>query len=200
MTEGVDPRYAAFDLWPMERRVRALVEANERAVSAVLRAAPSLSHGAQGVAAQLQAGGRLVYAGAGTSGRLSLQDAAELTPTFGFDRTVVLLAGGQGAEHRAEEGAEDERDSAVAAVDEADVGATDAVVGVAASGRTPFTVAAVQRARERGAFTIGIANNRDTPLLAAAEVGVFLDTGPRRSRSTRSRRRRWSSSERCTAT
>jgi N-acetylmuramic acid 6-phosphate etherase len=177
MTEGVDPRYAAFDLWPMERRVRALVEANERAVSAVLRAAPSLSHAAQGVAAQLQAGGRLVYAGAGTSGRLSLQDAAELTPTFGFDRTVVLLAGGQGAEHRAEEGAEDERDSAVAAVDEADVGATDAVVGVAASGRTPFTVAAVQRARERGAFTIGIANNRDTPLLAAAEVGVFLDTG-----------------------
>ncbi len=178
MTEAIDPRYAGFDAWPMEQRVRALVDANERAVAAVAAAAPALARAAEGIAARLQMGGRLAYAGAGTSGRLSLQDAAELPPTFGFERTVVLLAGGTEAGASAMEGAEDETDSAERAVDEAALGVSDALVALAASGRTPYTVAAVRRARERGTFTVGIANNPGTPLLAAAEVGVLLDTGP----------------------
>ena len=178
MTEAIDPRHAGFDTWPMEQRVRALVDANERAVAAVAAAAPVLARAAEGIAARLQTGGRLAYAGAGTSGRLSLQDAAELPPTFGFERTVVLLAGGTEAGASAMEGAEDETGSAVRAVDEAALGASDGLVALAASGRTPYTVAAVHRARERGAFTVGIANNPGTPLLAAAEVGVLLDTGP----------------------
>ncbi len=178
MTEGIDPRYAGFESWPMDQRVHALVEANARAVQAALQAVPALTRAAAGIAERLQGGGRLVYAGAGTSGRLSLQDAAELPPTFDFDRTEVLLAGGDDAGSSAKEGAEDDAEAAVHAVDVARVGPRDALVGVAASGRTPFTVAAVRRARERGTFTVGIANNPATALLEAAEVGVLLDTGP----------------------
>ena len=178
MTEGIDPRYAGFDGWTMEQRVHALVEANERAVAAALRAVPALTRAAAGIAERLALGGRLVYVGAGTSGRLSLQDAAELPPTFDFARTEVLLAGGSEAGSTASEGAEDEVDAAIAAVDAAHVGPTDALVGLAASGRTPFTIAALRRARERAAFTVGIANNAGTPLLEVADVGVLLDTGP----------------------
>ena len=177
MTEGIDARYADFESWPMERRVRALVEANERAVAAVAAATPALTEAALGIAERLARGGRLAYAGAGTSGRLSLQDAAELPPTFDFDRTVVLIAGGLGAGATAREGAEDESDAAEAAVDAAALGPDDALIGLAASGRTPYTVASIERARARGAFTVGIANNPGTPVLAAADVGVLLDTG-----------------------
>lgn len=178
MTEGIDPRFASFESWSLEDRVRALVGANERAVAAAQAALPALARAAHGITARLERGGRLVYAGAGTSGRLALQDAAELPPTFDFDRTVVLLAGGPDAGTTAREGAEDDVAAAVRDVDAADVGAADALVGIAASGRTPYTVAAVRRARERGAFTVGIANNPDTPLLEVADVGVLLDTGP----------------------
>lgn len=178
MTEGIDPRYADFESWPMAERVRALVEANQRAVAAVSASLPALSEAADGIAERLACGGRLVYAGAGTSGRLSLQDAAELAPTFDFDRTLVLLAGGPDAGATAREGAEDDGDAAVAAVDAAALGPADALIGLAASGRTPFTVAAIRRARERGAFTVGIANNPDTPVLEVAHVGVLLDSGP----------------------
>ncbi len=178
MTEGIDARYADFESWPMEQRIRALVEANQRAVAAVAAATPALTEAALGIAERLARGGRLAYAGAGTSGRLSLQDAAELPPTFDFDRTVVLIAGGPGAGATAREGAEDEGDAAQAAVDEAALGPDDALIGLAASGRTPYTVAAIERARARGSFTVGIANNPDTPVLAVADVGVLLDTGP----------------------
>lgn len=178
MTEAIDSRYAEFESWPMPDRLRALIDANARAVDAVQRAIPELTLAAAGIAARLQQGGRLVYAGAGTSGRLSLQDAAELPPTFDFERTVVVLAGGPDAGVSAREGAEDDEADAERQIDAAAIGPSDALVGLAASGRTPFTVAAVRRARERGAFTIGIANNAGTVLLEAADVGVLLDTGP----------------------
>jgi N-acetylmuramic acid 6-phosphate etherase len=177
VTEAIDSTYDAFDLWSMAQRVEALVRANERAVAAVVAALPELTRAAEGLALRLAAGGRIVYAGAGTSGRLALQDAAELPPTFDFDRTVVLLAGGASAGGTALEGAEDDAAAAAQAVDDARVGPLDTLVGIAASGRTPYTISAVRRARERGAFTVGIANNPDTPLLEAAEVAVLLATG-----------------------
>jgi N-acetylmuramic acid 6-phosphate etherase len=156
----------------------AIVQSSEAAVRAVAAALPALERAAAGLERCLTAGGRLVYVGAGTSGRLGLQDAAELPPTFGFDRTLVLLAGGEAAGAAAKEGAEDDEDDARARVDAAQIGAPDAVIGLAASGRTPFTVAAVRRSNERGAFTVGVANNPGTPLLEAAEVGVLLATPP----------------------
>lgn len=94
-TETIETSYADFDRWPLDKRLQALVESNQRALKAVAAALPALTEAAQGIRARLMAGGRLIYIGAGTSGRLALQDAAELPPTFGFDRTVVLLAGGR---------------------------------------------------------------------------------------------------------
>ncbi len=177
-TERVDPAFADLDAWPLERSLAALADGQARAIAAVQRALPQLEAAAAGVEARLAAGGRLVYAGAGTSGRLAVQDAAELPPTFGFERTVVLMAGGAEAGASAREGAEDDEGDALAHVAAAAVGPADAFVGIAASGRTPFTVAALRAARAAGAFTVGIANVEGTPLLEAAEAPVWLDTGP----------------------
>lgn len=178
ITESIHEAYRDLDAWPAAKILAAVNDANRRAIDAVAAALPDLERAAVGIEERLGAGGRLFYAGAGTSGRVAVQDAAELPPTFGFDRARVLLAGGQAAQDRAEEGAEDDVVAAAAAVDEAGVGPRDALVGIAASGVTPYTVAAVRRAKERGAFTVGIANNPDTPLLTVGEVGILLATGP----------------------
>lgn len=177
-TETVSRDYEGLDAWSVGDIMRAITAGNLRAIRAVEAAMPQLEAAAEGIEPRLRSGGRLFYAGAGTSGRLGVMDAAELAPTFGFDRTAVLLAGGGQAQERAQEGAEDDVVAAAADVDAAAVGPDDALIGVAASGRTPYTVAAVRRARERGAFTVGMANNRSTPLLEAGDVGVLLESGP----------------------
>jgi len=177
-TETVNDRYKGLDAWGAGDIMRAITKGNARAVKAVEDALPQLEAAAAGIEPRLRAGGRLFYAGAGTSGRLGVMDAAELAPTFGFDRTEVLLAGGGEAQDRAQEGAEDDVAAATAAVERAGIGPADALIGVAASGRTPYTVAAVKRAKELGAFTVGIANNHGAPLLSVGDVGVLLDTGP----------------------
>ena len=127
-------------------------------------------------AERLRGGGGLAYAGAGTSGRIAVQDGAELPPTFDFprDRLLLLMAGGDRALLRAAEGAEDEGSGQ----DAAGLGITDVLVGVAASGTTPYTIGCVRAARAAGALTIGLANSPATPLLAAAEHAVLLPTGP----------------------
>ena len=142
------------------------------------RALPELERAAAGLERALSAGGRLIYLGAGTSGRLAVQDAAELPPTFGFERVHAVLAGGEDASGQAVEGAEDNVDDARARLQDFSLTEHDAVVGVAASGSTPFTVAGVTFARTQGTFTVGIANNAGTPLLRAAAVGVLLGTPP----------------------
>lgn len=177
-TETASHRYKGLDAWSAGDIMRAITDGNARAVKAVEAALPQLEAAAAGIEPRLRAGGRLLYAGAGTSGRLGVMDAAELAPTFGFDRTEVLLAGGGEAQDRAQEGAEDDVAAATAAVERTGIGPADALIGVAASGRTPYTVAAVKRAKELGAFTVGIANNAGTPLLTVGDVGVLLDTGP----------------------
>jgi N-acetylmuramic acid 6-phosphate etherase len=177
-TETSAERYSELDRWPIARTVEELVDANRRAIEAVAAARPPLVEAAEAIADRVADGGRLIYAGAGTSGRLALQDAAELPPTFGFDRTVVLLAGGELAGAKAREGAEDDVEAAAREVAAAEVGPRDSIIAIAASGRTPYTVAALERAGERGALTVGIANNPATPLLAAARFPVCLDTGP----------------------
>ena len=177
-TEAVDPAYGELDAWPLGRILDAVIANSRRAAEAVAAASGQLERAAAGVEERLRAGGRFVYAGAGTSGRIAVQDAAELPPTFGFERAVVLLAGGGAAGSRALENAEDDTGAALHDVERAGIGPTDAVIGVAASGRTPYTLAVVRAARERGAFTVGFANNAGTPLLSAPHVGVLLDTGP----------------------
>lgn len=178
-TERIDPRFAEIDGWPTDVAVEAMAEGQLAAAAAVRAEAAAIAAAADAAAARLGGSGRLAFAGAGTSGRIAVQDGVELGPTYGWgeERTVYLLAGGMAALARSAEGAEDDADAARAAVAGAGLGASDVLVGVAASGRTPYTIAAVQAAREAGALTIGIANNAGAPLLAAADHPLLLDTG-----------------------
>ena len=177
-TEGISQDYSDLDNWSLEHSIEAIIDANRRAVDAVQAAKLELTRAAEGIKDRLAKGGRLIYIGAGTSGRLALQDAAELPPTFGFENTLNLLAGGSGASKIAQEDAEDDETEAISELAIANVNALDAVIGIAASGFTPYTIAGVREARKRGAFTVAIANNANSPLLEAAEVEVLLLTGP----------------------
>jgi N-acetylmuramic acid 6-phosphate etherase len=179
-TEYASPRYAGIELWGIDEMLDAMIEGQLAAVAAVRAARGGLEQAASAIETRLKDGGRLVYAGAGTSGRLAIQDGAELAPTFGWpaERLVLLLAGGDAALLRAVEGAEDDADAATSLVGRHQLGAVDVLIAVAASGATPFTVAALREARCRGALTVGIANNHDTPLLREADCPIWLDTGP----------------------
>ncbi|MGV3482358.1 MAG: N-acetylmuramic acid 6-phosphate etherase [Sphingobium sp.] len=178
-TETVDPRFVDIDLWPTETAVEAMLEGQLAAVAALKSQVGALARASDAAAERLNRGGRLVYAGAGTSGRIAVQDGVELTPTYDWpsDRLVYLMAGGMGALTESVEGAEDDADAARAEIAQAGVGPLDVVIGVAASGRTPYTVAAVEAGRAAGALTIGIANNQGAPLLAAAEHALLAETG-----------------------
>jgi N-acetylmuramic acid 6-phosphate etherase len=156
-----------------------MIEGQFAAVAAVHAARRALERAALAIEERLRAGGRLVYAGAGTSGRLAVQDGAELMPTFSWpsERLLLLMAGGDDALLRAVEGAEDTPDEAAALIYRHRIDAKVAVIAVAASGSTPFTLACLREAAARGALTVGIANNADTPLLNEADHPVWLDTG-----------------------
>ena len=176
ITERPSPRFADIDVWEPADVLEAMIGGQFAAVAAVRAALAAIERAALAMEPRLARGGRLIYAGAGTSGRLAVQDGAELMPTFGWprERLLLLIAGGGPAMMQAVEGAEDEvgRGSELL-----DVGAGDVMVAVAASGTTPFTLSCLREAKRRGALSIGIANNRDTPLLREAEHGIFLDTG-----------------------
>ena len=175
-TERPSPRFADIDIWEPGDVLEAMIGGQFAAVAAVRAALPAIERAGLATEPRLRAGGRLIYAGAGTSGRLAVQDGAELMPTFGWprERLVLLLAGGGAAMMQAVEGAEDQVGRGKELID---IGPTDVMVALAASGTTPFTVSCLNEARRRGALTIGIANNRNTPLLNDAEHGIFLDTG-----------------------
>jgi N-acetylmuramic acid 6-phosphate etherase len=147
--------------------------------AAVGAALPDLARAADAIAARLDAGGRWFYTGAGTSGRLGALDAAELPPTFGTDPALVvaLLAGGKRAMFEAVEGAEDDADAGAVDLLRAGLTAKDAVVGIAASGATPYVRGALKEARAKGALTVSVVCRPGTPLLAEAEIGILLDTG-----------------------
>jgi N-acetylglucosamine-6-phosphate deacetylase len=150
-----------------------------RATEAVAAAAPSISAAVEVVLGRLELGGRLIYVGAGTAGRLAVLDAAELGPTFNVPAGMVeaVLAGGERAMRHPSEGAEDDRTAGEAAVQKLCVGRTDVVVGVSASGRTPFVLGAVDHARAVGAATIGLTCNAGSPLSAAAGTAIELVVG-----------------------
>ncbi len=179
MTEDTDPRYHALDRWDSLTALRAIWESQIAAVASIGPALPALAALVEAALPRLRAGGRLVYAGAGTSIRIAVQDGTELGPTFNWPeaRTCYLIAGGEAALKRGIEGAEDNTEDARAQVAQAGICAQDVVIGLAASGRTPFTVAAIKAARAAGALTIGISCNPGVALLEAAEHGVVVDTG-----------------------
>ncbi|WP_084579979.1 N-acetylmuramic acid 6-phosphate etherase [Sphingomonas azotifigens] len=179
-TEAIDPRYEDLDQWPTASAIEAMVEGQLAAIASVRPLTGAIAAAAEAAAARLGSTGRLVYVGAGTSGRIAVQDGVELYPTFNWlpARVHFLMAGGLRALTEAVEGAEDDAEAGAQASRDAQLAPADVVFGLAASGRTPFTVAALQAARASGALTIGIANNPATPLLDAVEHPLVADTGP----------------------
>jgi len=178
-TERHSPRYGGIDAWSPRDVLDTMLEAQFAAVGAVQAALPAIEAAALAIEARLRGPGRLVYCGAGTSARLAAQDGAELTPTFSWpaERVLVLPAGGAAALVRSVEGAEDAIETAAALVREHRIGAADVLIAIAASGTTPFTLACLRAAGRAGALSVGVANNRDTPLLSDAEHPILLDTG-----------------------
>jgi len=179
-TERASPRFSDIDRWEPGDILDALIESQMAAVAAVRPALPAIRQAAAAMHMRLCGTGRLIYVGAGTSGRLAVQDGAELIPTFNWpqERLLLLMAGGKDALLRSAEGAEDEIDQAARLIRQHRIEAADVIIAVAASGTTPFTVACMRESKRRGAFTIGIANNRSTPLLIDADCPILLDTGP----------------------
>lgn len=179
-TEQPHPAHPGLDGYDTAALLAAFVDDQAQAALAVRAALPALMRAVDEAVPRLQRGGRLVTVGAGTSGRLGVLDSVELGPTFDWprERAPALLAGGEGAMFVAVEGAED---SAPRGADDViSLGPTpdDVVIALAASGSTPYALGAVDAARTAGALTIGFANNAGAPLLAAADIGVLLDTGP----------------------
>ena len=170
---------ADLDLLPTAEVVRIIQEADAGVPALVAAALPVISRAVDGIVARLEHGGRWFYVGAGTSGRLAMLDASELRPTFGLDPSLVtvIMAGGERAFMHAAEGAEDNADEGAAQV-RAQASARDVVVGVAASGTTPFTTAAIREAKRLGAFTVGISCRAGTPLAREPDVAIVVEVGP----------------------
>ncbi len=180
VTEESNPDGSDLERLSSSRLVARLHTGDREAVRAVGRALPSIARLAEAAANALGNGGRLVYVGAGTSGRLGALDAAECPPTFGVhhSRVLALVAGGPRALRRAIEGAEDDRTAGVAAMRRARIGTADLVVGISASGTTPYVAASLEEARRRGATTALVTSNPVARV--AVDERVVLATGPER--------------------
>ena len=178
-TESINQATKNLDLLKPNELVSTFIEDQFNAVQAVKNAAPEIARAVELTVARLELGGRLIYAGAGTSGRLAFLDAAELIPTFSWSksRALVAMAGGNQAVFNAVEGAEDHFDQGRQDVLALEITANDVVIAIAASGTTPYALGALEAAKSVGALRIGIANNPNTPILEQAEVGILLETG-----------------------
>lgn len=179
-TETPAAQHASLDQYPTAELVGVLVDDQFHAVDAVRAAAPRIAAAVTAALPRMERGGRLVYVGAGTSGRLGVLDSVELYPTFSWphERAVALLAGGTDAMFVAVEGAEDDAARGAADVAAVHVGPDDVLLALAASGATPYVLGALRAARAAGALTVGFANNPDAPVANEAEIGITLDTGP----------------------
>lgn len=180
VTEQRNPASRRLDEMSTDAVLRLMNQEDRRVPEAIGEAMPCISTAVEALVRAWSSGGRWIYVGAGTSGRIAALDAAECPPTFGVspDRVRALLAGGDEAAVRAVEAAEDDREAAVRDLDAIGLGPEDAVVGLAASGRTPYVVSAVRHAARVGCATVGVCNNPDSELSEAAEVGIELITGP----------------------
>lgn len=179
-TEAFRPELADIDRLPTLEIARIMNAEDATVPAAVAERLPRIAAAVDGIAARMARGGRLVYAGAGTAGRLGVLDASECPPTFNTDpqQVVGLIAGGPTAMVKAVEGAEDSAELAAADLTALGLTADDSVIGISASGRTPYAIGAVEFARARGALTVGLSCNAGSALAAAAEHGIEVVVGP----------------------
>ena len=178
-TEQRNPRTRGIDSTSTIEILRAIHREDASVTRAVSSALPSIARAVDTIAGALQEGGRLFYVGAGTSGRLAALDAAELPPTFGTSPQMVqaVIAGGRRALTRSVEGAEDNRRTGAAALAARNLHAEDAVIGIAASGATPYVLGALEYAKRKGAVTIGITSNPDAPMTRMVRISIVTPTG-----------------------
>ncbi|MER5885106.1 N-acetylmuramic acid 6-phosphate etherase [Streptomyces sp. NPDC001941] len=179
-TEAFRPELAEIDRLSTLDIARTMNGEDATVPAAVRDRLPAIAAAIDATAERMARGGRLVYAGAGTAGRLGVLDASECPPTFNTDpsQVVGLIAGGPSAMVTAVEGAEDSKELAAADLDGLGLTADDTVVGISASGRTPYAIGAVEHARRLGALTIGLSCNAGSGLAAAAEHGIEVVVGP----------------------
>lgn len=179
LTEQRNPKSRQLDLMPTADILRLMNEDLLEVHTVIQDAVPAITRAVELIAERMRAGGRLIYVGAGTSGRLAMLDAVECVPTFGIapGRVIALVAGGERALVESVEGAEDDEDLARADLQRVNAGADDVVVGIAASGRTPYVVAALEAARAAGASTVAISCNAPAPILDLADVPIPLPVG-----------------------
>lgn len=178
LTEQHRPELQDLDLRSTLELVELMSSDQSQALGVVAGAASQIADAIESTVGQLEAGGRLIYVGAGTAGRLGLLDAAECPPTFNTDKVIGIMAGGPDAFLVSREAVEDSAEIGAVDIDSVDAGTADAVVGLAASGRTPYTIGAVRRARERGAVTVGISCNPDAELSRHVDHAIELVVGP----------------------
>lgn len=179
-TEGIDPRYAQFDQFTTTKMVAAMNEAEAEVPRAIKAVVPAIAAAIDDIAPRMAAGGRLIYVGAGTPGRLGVLDASECPPTFSADpsQVVGLIAGGSIALTTAVEGAEDDRQAGERDAADLGLGPNDTVVGLTASGRTPYVMGAVDAAHAAGALTVGVVSNAESPLSAMVDHAIEVIVGP----------------------
>jgi N-acetylmuramic acid 6-phosphate etherase len=179
-TEQRNPRSRGLDRKSTLEILRTLNREDARVALAVRRELPRIARAVDAIAQAFRRGGRLFYVGAGTSGRLAVLDAAECPPTFGTPAKMVqaIIAGGSSALRHASEGAEDSAPNGARDLRRAGLSAQDVVVGLSASGSTPYVLGALDFARRRGAVTVGVTSNRRSPLARQARIAIAPDTGP----------------------
>jgi N-acetylmuramic acid 6-phosphate etherase len=180
LTEQRNPRTTEIDRLDTLQLLQVINDEDKTVALKVEQALPQIAQAVDAIAARLEAGGRLIYIGAGTSGRLGILDAVECVPTYSTPPDMVqgIIAGGEPAVTHSVEGAEDDEALAIADLKQIGLTAQDALVGVAASGYTPYVLAGVRYANEIGAFTAGVACNVPAPLLDVAQVGIGVPVGP----------------------
>ena len=180
MTEQRNPKTENLDKISTLEMLTQMNDEDATVAASVRTQLPQIAKAVDAVAESFRRGGRLIYVGAGTSGRLGVLDAAECLPTFSVSSEMVfgIIAGGPGALTRAVEGAEDDADAGGAAMDTFNVNSNDAIVGISASGGAPYVRSAMTRAKERGAVTISVANSAESPLSALTDIPIEAVTGP----------------------
>lgn len=179
-TERRNNQTEELDTMSIQDILRTMNEEDKKVPEAIQKELENVERAVSLVVESFKSGGRLLYVGAGTSGRLGVLDAVECPPTFGTDPSLVkgVMAGGESAFIKAVEAAEDREDLGAEDMKSLNITSNDTVIGIAASGRTPYVIGALRYARERGASTCAISCNKETAISALADVAIEVDTGP----------------------